>query len=53
MSKKTRKSKSIDRIIKRSLELFGLTPEEITEKNKVWMLKNGYISKLEKKRYLK
>jgi hypothetical protein len=49
MIKKGRKSKSIDKIIEKSIEIFGFTPEEITQRNKVWMLENGYITKIEKK----
>jgi hypothetical protein len=34
---------SADLITKRSIELFGLTPEEISDKNEIWMRKKGYI----------
>jgi hypothetical protein len=34
--------KSADDIIKRSIELFGKTPEEISDNNEEWMRKKGY-----------
>jgi hypothetical protein len=33
---------SVDLITKRSIELFGLTPEEISDENEIWMRKKGY-----------
>jgi hypothetical protein len=37
-----KKKDSADKIIKRSIELFGLTPEEISDRNVEWMRKKGY-----------
>ena len=31
-----------DIIIEKSVELYGLTPKEISDENQKWMLKNGY-----------
>jgi hypothetical protein len=31
-----------DEVIQRSIELFGLTPDEISRNNVEWMRKNGY-----------
>ena len=41
LSKNNKKS-SADRIIERSIELFGLTPEEISDQNEIWMRNKGY-----------
>ena len=38
------KKKVHDKIIKRSVELYGYTPEEKTAENLQWMLKNGYLT---------
>jgi len=37
------KGKSTDLVIKRSKELYGFTPEEKSDENMEWMLRNGYI----------
>jgi hypothetical protein len=37
------KGNSTDFVIKRSKELYGYTPEEKSDENIAWMLKNGYI----------
>jgi hypothetical protein len=37
-----KREKSADDIIKRSVELFGKTPEEISDNNERWMRKQGY-----------
>jgi hypothetical protein len=36
------KKNSADEIIEKSIELFGLTPEEISDNNVEWMRKKGY-----------
>jgi hypothetical protein len=33
---------SAEDIVKRSIELFGLTPEEMSARNEEWMRKKGY-----------
>lgn len=43
LSKDNKKSNA-DLITERSLELFGLTPEEISDQNEIWMRKKGYIN---------
>jgi hypothetical protein len=47
LSKDNKKSNA-DLITERSLELFGLTPEEISDQNEIWMRKKGYKNKKEK-----
>jgi hypothetical protein len=37
-------------VIKRSKELYGYTPEEKSDENMEWMIKNGYIQKKRNKR---
>jgi hypothetical protein len=46
LSKDDKKSNA-DLITERSLELFGLTPEEISDQNEIWMQKRGYKNKKE------
>jgi hypothetical protein len=46
LSKDNKKSNA-DLITERSLELFGLTPEEISDQNEIWMRKKGYKNKKE------
>lgn len=41
LSKENKKSNA-DLITERSIELFGLTPEEISDQNEIWMRKKGY-----------
>jgi hypothetical protein len=41
MANEKRKSFS-ERVTKKSLELFGFTPQEKSDQNLKWMLKNGY-----------
>ena len=36
------KKETTDQIIERSIELFGLTPEEISDRNVKWMRKKGF-----------
>ena len=38
-----------DLIIERAKELFGYTPEEKSEENIEWMLRNGYLKKKKNK----
>jgi len=42
--------KATDLVIKRSKELFGFTPEEKSDENMEWMLRNGYIKEKRHKR---
>jgi hypothetical protein len=46
MSEEEKKSNA-DLIIERSIELFGLTPEEISDQNEIWMRKKGYKNQRE------
>ena len=41
---------STDKVIKRSKELYGYTPEEKSDENMEWMLQNGYLQKKRHKR---
>jgi hypothetical protein len=36
------KKNSVDEVIERSIRLFGLTPEEISDRNVEWMQEKGY-----------
>ena len=36
------KKDSADDVIKRSIEIFGLSPQEISDSNVEWMRRNGY-----------
>jgi hypothetical protein len=40
-----------DRVIEKSVELFGFTPDEKSDKNREWMSEHGYLVKHERKRY--
>ncbi len=40
---------STDLVIEKSVELYGFTPDERSDENLNWMLKNGYLSKLPQK----
>jgi len=42
--------KATDLVIKRSKELFGYTPEEKSNQNMEWMLRNGYLKEKRHKR---
>jgi len=44
------KKSSTDRVIKKSMELFGYTPEEKSDENIEWMLRNGYLKERKNKR---
>jgi len=44
------KKNSTDLVIKRSKELYGYTPEEKSDENIEWMLRNGYIKAKRHKR---
>ena len=48
-SEKGEKSNT-DLVIKRSKELFGYTPEEKSNENIEWMLRNGYLKEKKNKR---
>ena len=41
---------AMDLVIKRSKELYGYTPEEKSDENIEWMLRNGYIKEKRRKR---
>ena len=43
------KKNNTDLVIKRSKELYGYTPEEKSDENIEWMLRNGYIKEKKKK----
>jgi hypothetical protein len=46
-----KKKKSLtDMVIEKSLKLYGLTPNEMSDKNQNWMIDNGYLSKRPQKR---
>jgi len=44
------KKNTTDLVIKRSKELYGYTPEEKSDENIEWMLRNGYIKEKRNKR---
>ena len=44
------KNNNTDLVIKRSKELYGYTPEEKSDENIEWMLRNGYIKEKRNKR---
>jgi len=44
------KKNNTDLVIKKSMELFGYTPEEKSNENIEWMLRNGYIKEKKSKR---
>lgn len=52
LSSEKDKKKLTDLIIERSVELYGLTPDEISDENLKWMRDNGYINR-ENQRYLR
>ena len=39
-----------DNVIKRSKELYGYTPDEKSDDNIEWMLRNGYLKEMKNKR---
>ena len=45
MSQVEKKKDSAEDIIQKSVEMFGLTPTEISDRNEEWMRKNGYKKK--------
>jgi hypothetical protein len=48
--KRTEKSFS-DRVIEKSVELFGFTPDEKSDKNLEWMREHGYLVKQNRVRH--
>lgn len=38
----TEKKRVADEVIEKSIELYGLTPDEMSDKNEEWMKKRGY-----------
>ena len=36
------KKRVADEVIEKSIELYGLTPDEISDKNEEWMMNKGY-----------
>jgi hypothetical protein len=50
LSVEKEKKSYTDIVIEKSVELYGLTPDEMTDENQNWMLKNGYLRKRSQKR---
>ena len=50
MSLEKEKKSLTDLVIEKSVELYGFTPDEKSDENQKWMLKNGYLSKRPQKR---
>jgi len=50
LSSEKGKENSTNLVIKRSKELYGYTPEEKSDENMEWMLRNGYIKEKRYKR---
>jgi hypothetical protein len=51
LGEERRKKHSSDRIIEKSVELFGYTPDEKSDKNLKWMREHGYLKKQKKVRH--
>jgi hypothetical protein len=51
LGEERRKKHSSDRIIEKSVELFGYTPDEKSDKNLEWMREHGYLKKQKKERH--
>ena len=52
LSSEKDKKKLTDLIIEKSVELYGLTPDEISDENLKWMRENGYLNR-ETQRFLR
>jgi len=48
--KRTEKSFS-DRVIEKSVELFGFTPNEKSDENREWMSEHGYLVEYKRKHH--
>ena len=42
-----------DRVIEKSVELFGFTPDEKSDNNMKWMSEHGYLVKHKRKRHMR
>jgi len=51
LSEKRAEKSFTDRVIEKSVELFGFTPDEKSDKNLEWMRQNGYLVKHKRTRY--
>lgn len=51
LSEERRKKSFSDLVIEKSVELFGYTPDEKSERNLKWMRENGYMIKHKRARY--
>jgi len=51
LSEKRAEKSLSDRVIEKSVELFGFTPDEKSDKNLEWMRQNGYLVKHKRTRY--
>ena len=50
LNSKQGETNTTDLVIKRSKELYGYTPEEKSDENIEWMLRNGYLKEKKNKR---
>ena len=51
LSVEIEKRSNADIVIEKSVELYGFTPDEMSDENQNWMLENGYlISRRQKRR---
>lgn len=53
LSEKREEKSFSDRVIEKSVELFGFTPDEKSDKNLEWMRQNGYLVKHKRVRHLR
>jgi hypothetical protein len=51
LSEKRAEKSLSDRVIEKSVELFGFTPDEKSDKNLEWMRQNGYLVKHKRARH--
>ena len=51
LSEKRAEKSLSDRVIEKSVELFGFTPDEKSDKNLEWMHENGYFAKYKRVRH--
>ena len=50
LSLEKEKKSFTDIVIEKSVELYGFTPDEMSDENQNWMLENGYLSRRSQKR---
>ena len=50
LSLEKEKKSFTDKVIEKSVELYGFTPDEMSDENQNWMLENGYLSRRSQKR---